>query len=86
MSWESPHGTLEVALRIQQDDSKLTGTFEMQPLGTLPLTGKVEGNKISFEVRIEEHNVSLTYTGTIEGDKMSGRMKPQDRPWTATRQ
>jgi hypothetical protein len=86
MTFQSPHGDLQVALRIEQDGSKLSGTYELQALGSLPVTGSVEGNRVSFEVQVKEQEVTLAYTGTIDGNKMSGTMKPGDRNWSATRQ
>ena len=80
---ESPHGTMPAALQLKQEGSKLSGTVE-QNGETHPVTGSVEGNKVSFKFEAMP-GVNLDLTGTIEKDQMSGKAGQYERPWKAVR-
>ncbi len=90
LSWKGkkrkPH---QAALEIQQDGTKLTGTFEGEGRGglsgSLALTGSVQGNNVSFTVQSQENNKSGIFTGTVDGGTMNGTTR-EGHPWTATRQ
>jgi hypothetical protein len=83
MSMDSPHGLLKGPLKIEQDGSKLTATYEVESIGTLRFSGTVEGNKVSFEIPGGE--MTLKLKGIVDGDKMSGTTSMNDGAWTATR-
>jgi len=101
MSWQGRGGNEQGALKIQQDGSKLNGTFD-GPRGSSALTGSVQGNQVSFSVQMKgRRTFTLVYNGTFDGDKMSGTMQPQNNEgrgggrgeggqqnhnWSATRQ
>jgi hypothetical protein len=99
MSWQGRGGSEQASLQIQQDGSKLSGTFN-GPRGSSALTGSVQGNQVSFNVQMQgRRTFTLVYTGTLDGDKLSGTMQPQNggggghgegghqnHSWTATRQ
>jgi hypothetical protein len=102
MSWQGRGGAKQGTLQLEQDGSKLTGTFESDR-GSLAVSGTVSGNNISFSTQSQEHHdFTMVYTGTVEGDKISGTFQPQggqsgkgggrhgggqqNRSWTATRQ
>ena len=85
MSLDTPHGPMKGPLDVQQDGAKLTGTYELAQIGSLTLTGKVEGDKISFSMEVPGAGVTLAFTGTVEGDKMNGSADHAGS-WTATRQ
>lgn len=55
---------------FKQTGEKITGNYRGQ-LGEAPLTGTVQGNKITFSFEISPTGDKLTvvYTGTLEGDK-----------------
>ena len=82
MSWQGRKGAREATLQIHQAGSKLSGTFEAQG-GSAPLSGSVQGDKISLTAAGEMKE--RTFVGTVEGNKMSGSMK-HGGSWTATRQ
>jgi hypothetical protein len=63
-------------MQIQQDGSKLSGTFQ-DAGGSSSVTGSIAGKNVSFSVQIQERPVALAFTGTIDGDKMSGTFQPQ---------
>jgi hypothetical protein len=100
LSWQGRDGSQRATVQIQQDGSKLSGTFQ-GPRGSSALTGSVNGNNISLSVRMQgRRTVTLAFTGTIDGDKMSGTLQPQgggggrerrgggqgNHSWTAVRQ
>jgi hypothetical protein len=78
LSWQGREGTQQATIQIQQDGSKLSGTFQ-GPRGSSPLSGSVDGNNISFNVQMQGHRgtMTLAFTGTIDGNKMSGTFQPQ---------
>jgi hypothetical protein len=69
-------------MQIKQDGSKLSGTFESER-GSAPLKGSLQGNQVSFSVKLPKRQGS--FTGKVDGDKMSGTTE-QGTSWTATRQ
>lgn len=83
MSWEARNRTQrKVTMQIKQDGSKLSGTFESER-GSAPLKGSLQGNQVSFSVKLPKRQGS--FTGKVDGDKMSGTTE-QGTSWTATRQ
>ncbi|MGA9966805.1 MAG: hypothetical protein WBQ10_16530 [Terriglobales bacterium] len=100
LSWRGRDGSQQATIQIQQDGSKLSGTFQ-GPRGSSQMTGSVSGNNVSFRVQMQGHRtITLAFTGTIDGDKMSGSFQPQggggghegrgsgqgDHSWSAVRQ
>src|SRR3984957_11249318 len=77
ISWEGRGGSQQATIQIQQDGSKLSGTFQGSQ-GSTPLNGSVGGDNISFSVQVQgRRTMTLIFTGTIDGDKMSGTFQPQ---------
>jgi hypothetical protein len=66
----------QATMQIQQDGSKLSGTFQDAD-GSSSVTGSIPGNNVSFGVQMQGRPVTLVFTGTIAGDKMSGTFQPQ---------
>ncbi len=102
ISWQSGRGNEQGTLRLQQDGSKLSGTFQ-GPRGSSSLTGSIQNNNISFAVQMQgRRTFTLAFTGAVDGDKMSGTLQPQgagggghggrgggnqeNHSWTASRQ
>ena len=81
MTWQGFRGGQQQGtLTFQQDGSNLTGTFE-GPRGSTPLTGSVDGNNISFTVQIQaRRTITMAYTGSLSGDKLSGTFRMQGPP------
>ena len=72
ISWQGRRGNEQGTLHLQQDGDKLSGTLE-GPRGSSSLTGSVQGNNISFNVQMQgRRSFTLAYTGTLDGDKMTG--------------
>ena len=80
---DTPHGPMPGALQLKQDGSKLSGSVDVEHMGSMPLVGEVEGKKLSFTIEIQS-NQKVTFSGTVAGDKISGSMD-QGGSWSATR-
>ena len=76
ISWQPRSGSQQATMQIQQDGSKLSGTFQDSG-GSSPVTGSIAGNSVSFSVQVQGRPMILAFTGTIDGDKMSGTFQPQ---------
>ena len=76
ISWQARNGSQQATMQIQQDGSKLSGTFQDSG-GSSPVTGSIAGNSVSFSVQVQGRPMALAFTGTIDGDKMSGTFQPQ---------
>jgi len=102
ISWQGHRGNEQGALHLQQEGDKLTGTL-VGPRGSSELTGTVQGSNISFNVEMQgRRSFTLAFTGTVDGDKMSGTLQPKggeaeeghaghrggqgNHNWSATRQ
>jgi len=86
LTWTGFMGQHRTAsVRIRQDNTTLSGTFQGDhsfPLsGPFPIAGKVDGDKVTFSVSLSS-GMSLTFTGTVAGDKMSGTTA-QKKVWSA---
>ncbi|SRR6266487_2108305 len=82
MSVETPHGTMTGPLNVEQDGTKITGSYETEHAGKLTITGKIEGKKVTFSM--DARGMTITFIGTVDGDKMSGTADPMGG-WSATR-
>jgi hypothetical protein len=77
LSWQGRDGSQQATIQIQEDGSRLSGTFQ-GPRGSSALTGSIDGNNVSFSVQMQgRRSITLAFTGTIDGDKMSGTLQPQ---------
>jgi hypothetical protein len=96
LSMQGRDGAQQATMQLQQDGSKLSGTFQ-GPHGSSPITGSVDGNNITFNVQMQGRRgaMTLAFTGTIDGNKMTGTLQPQggheghgggSRSWSAVRQ
>jgi hypothetical protein len=76
ISWQGQGGSQQATIQIQQDGPKLSGTFQDSE-GSSQLTGSVAGNNVSFRVQLQGRPITVAFTGSIDGDKMSGTFQPQ---------
>ncbi|MCP5411769.1 MAG: hypothetical protein H6924_06495 [Alphaproteobacteria bacterium] len=78
--WEivinSPMGAQKATLDLATSGDSLTGT-QSAAQGSGPLeNGKVDGDSLSWSAKITSPMpLTLDFTGTVEGDKMSGQVK-----------
>jgi len=76
LTMETPQGVRDINLTFTQEELELGGTIELMN-STRPLTGKVEGNKVtfSFAVPTPQGTFTLDFAGTVEENKkISGTM------------
>jgi len=76
-------GNAKQSMTLTQEGGKITGTFK-GPRQSGTIVGTVDGNKIKFHVTA---GIPLDYTGTVDGDSMSGTMSGRGKTgdWKATR-
>lgn len=69
LSVSTVNGTGTPVFKIKQTGNKLTGHYSGQ-FGETDIKGKVRSNE--FEIKFYSSGVNIVYSGTFEGDKMSG--------------
>ena len=84
MSLQTPHGPMKAGLQLKQDGIKINGTCDLEHMGSMALTGAVEGKRVSFTIELQEGQ-KITFSGVVEGNKMTGATDPEGGDWTATR-
>jgi hypothetical protein len=79
MAVETQAGTGTPHFSFKQDGSTLSGTYKGQ-LGEAPVTGTIKGNEAtwSFKVNAQGMDLTVTYTGTVDGNTIKGRMQLGD--------
>jgi hypothetical protein len=72
----TPNGPGAPTATIKQEGEKLTGRYKGM-FGESPLTGQVKGKAFTFDATftIEGNAVTITYTGAVDQDGMSGKVK-----------
>jgi hypothetical protein len=72
-------GTRTPTVIFKQDGEKLSGTYKSQ-LGEAPLTGQIKDKDFSFQVTLtlEGNPITIAYTGTVDGNAVSGRVSVAD--------
>lgn len=76
LSVETPNGNGTPSVTFKQDGETLTGTYKGR-FGETPLKGSIKGNDIKFSITISPQGQDLTieYSGTVDGDTMKGKAK-----------
>jgi hypothetical protein len=91
-TWEmiaqTPQGDWESEMKIEQDGEKITVTMEGFQGDEMTGEGTIKDNQIEWTVTMntEMGDFSIIYTGTVEGDTMSGEAEIGDFgtiEWTA---
>jgi hypothetical protein len=75
MSVQTQAGTGSPTFDLKQEGETITGQYSGQ-LGEAPVTGAVKGDEItlSFTVSGQGQELVVTYTGTVAGDTMEGKV------------
>ena len=86
---EYGRGSARHNIVLEQDGAKLTGTHSAE-FDSGDLNGTVSGSTVRFQssYRIQGQRLSYTFTGTVEGDRMSGTVNEGEYgeiKWTAER-
>ena len=76
MAVEAPQGTMSISVTFKQEGEKLTGT-QTSEMGETALEGSIKGPDIAFAVviNVQGQDLTITYTGKIDGDTMSGTIE-----------
>jgi hypothetical protein len=76
-------GSAKQSITLTQGGGKISGTFK-GPKQSGTIDGTVDGNSVKFHVTAQ---VPLDYSGTVDGDTMSGTMSGNGKSaaWKATR-
>jgi hypothetical protein len=79
MAVETQAGTGTPHFSFRQDGSTLSGTYKGQ-LGEAPITGTIKGNEAtwSFKVSAQGMDLTITYSGTVDGNTIKGKMQLGD--------
>ena len=72
---QTPQGTGTPTFTFKQDGESLSGQYKGL-FGEAPVTGTLKGVAITFNVKVkaQDQDMTITYTGTIEGDTMKGKV------------
>jgi hypothetical protein len=71
-AWQGRLGTEPCTIELQQDSTKLKGTLQDQR-GISPLSGTVDGKKVTFDVQFGGPRPFTTrFTGNVDADKIEG--------------
>ena len=84
MSVQTPHGPMKAAMQVKQDGTKITGNCDMVHMGSMALSGTVDGKRVSFSIEIQGGQ-KITFSGVVDGNKMGGTTDPEGGDWSATR-
>jgi len=69
VSVDSPSGKGTPTFVLEQKDGQLTGTYK-GAFGESPVKGSIKGS--DFEISFNSSGIDITYSGKIEGSKISG--------------
>jgi len=84
MSLQTPHGPMKAGLQVKQDGTKISGTCDIDHMGSMTFEGAVDGKKVSFTIELQPGQ-KITFTGIVNSDKMTGTTDPEGGEWSATR-
>ena len=87
MTTQSPRGERTSDVHFEQEGEKLTVTMQMMG-EEVTAEGTVKGNKIEWSITrsTQRGDFTISYSGTVEGDTMSGEAQMGDfgaMEWTA---
>lgn len=81
----SPQGEMPGTLTLTQNGSSLSGELVTQ-LGTVPVTGKINGSEITFDYKInmQGQEIPVTATGKVDGNSLTGAMNAMGQSFDYT--
>jgi hypothetical protein len=79
VTFQTPGGPEEFTMFVAQNGARLTGRLTSD-VGEFPLTGTVDGNHVKIVWSLPERGklLEITFTGTIDGDSITGTAKLGD--------
>jgi hypothetical protein len=85
LSFNSPHGVVKGAFKLQQDGTKITGNCDLEGMPPAPITGKIDGHTVALVLELHGGEMKMTLNGKLDGETMSGTTDPPGGSWTAAR-
>ena len=81
-----PHGVTTMGLVLQQDGTKVTGTFA-SPHGDMPVEGEFVAGTLKLATTAENSDSQITFEARLKDERLSGYLSSQmgDMKWTAER-
>ena len=81
-----PHGVTTMGLVLQQDGTKVTGTFA-SPHGDMPVEGEFVDGTLKLATTAEHADSQITFEARLKDERLSGCLSSQmgDMKWTAER-
>jgi hypothetical protein len=84
---------ITIVLTCRQEDQKLSGTFHGEGPDSDIYDGTINGHDLKFSVHrtVSGHQVTMTYSGALQGDTIRGNVKmkagfrERNADWTAKR-
>ncbi|HXK02168.1 MAG TPA: hypothetical protein VMS37_07180 [Verrucomicrobiae bacterium] len=74
---QTPQGVVQVSYSFKQEGEALSGTWQAAQSPTVQISdGKVNGNKVSFVVKIAAANMVFAHEGEIKEEEIRFTMKP----------
>ena len=85
---EFGRGSAVNGFHLEQDGDKLKGEYSTEFFGAFPLTGSIAANTVHFRISypIEGQHLNWMFTGTVNGDRISGTVNMGEygeTTWTA---
>jgi hypothetical protein len=76
VSFSTPQGPLELTMYVMQQGPRLTGRLTGE-YGEFPLRGTIDGAAFTITWSLPDggRSVDITFTGTVDGDSLSGTAK-----------
>jgi len=84
-SIDTPMGAIPIEFNFKADGATLTGSMGGPDGGQIPIkNGKIDGNKISFNVSVDFGGMTLdfVYTGSLSGDTLQMSSDFMGMPFT----
>ena len=76
LTLDTPMGEQTSVLKVTSSGGTLTGTQSAQDQSSEIFDGTVNGNEVSWGVSITQPmDLALSFTGTVDGDTMSGTVR-----------
>ena len=78
LAWQGRIGTEHATLLLQRRGQLLNGSFRTAQ-SSVPLSGSVHGQELSFEVALAgPPSYRVRFSGTVQGDRIGGQAQPQE--------
>jgi hypothetical protein len=74
---DSPMGKQNVVIGLTEESGKLTGTLlnKSNNMTTDIFDGSVDGEQLTWKAKLQQINMTLAFTTTVQDNTMSGKVK-----------